>query len=87
MSIKTSISLPDTQADYARSLVTSGMFPSLSAVAQHGIELIRQKQEAERADVEALKVLLAERAAGEFVGVEEFRSRILQKHHRDDLED
>ena len=75
MTIKTSISLPDTQADFAKNLVDQGVFPSLSAVAQHGIELIRQRQEAERADTDALRAVLQERAKGPFVSAEEFRSR------------
>jgi antitoxin ParD1/3/4 len=76
MTVKTSISLPDSQAEYARELVERGLFSSLSAVAQHGIELIRKKNEAEHADSEALKALLTERANGPFVGAEEFRGRV-----------
>ena len=76
MTVKTSISLSESQADYARDLVECGLFPSLSAVAQHGIEMIRQKQEAEQADIQALKSLLQERLEGAFVGSETFRSRV-----------
>jgi antitoxin ParD1/3/4 len=75
MTVKTSISLPDSQAKYARDLVERGLFPSLSAIAQHGIEVLRQKDEATRVDTEALKALLEERAKGPFVGVDEFRVR------------
>ncbi len=75
MTIKTSISLPDSQAEYAREQVERGCFPSLSALVQHSIEALRQKGEAERADTQALKALLEERAKGPFVGVEEFRER------------
>jgi antitoxin ParD1/3/4 len=42
---------------------------------QHSIEALRQKDESERADTEALKALLEERAKGPFVGVEAFRER------------
>ena len=76
MTIKTSISLPDAQADFAKALVEQGLFPSLSAVAQHGIELIRRRQEAECADTEALKALLQNRARGPFVSATEFRTRV-----------
>lgn len=76
MTVKTSISLSDTQADFAKSLVEQGAFPSLSAVAQHGIDLIRQRQDAERTDTEALKTLLRDRAQGPFVSAETFRSDV-----------
>ena len=76
MTVKTSISLNDAHAEFARTLVEQGAFPSLSAVAQHGIELIRQRQEAERADTEALKALLQTRAKGPFVSADTFRSRV-----------
>ncbi len=76
MTIKTSISLPNAQADFAKNLVEQGLFPSLSAVAQHGIELIRQRQAAERADTDALRAVLQERAKGPFVNAREFRSRV-----------
>ena len=42
MTVKTSISLNDAQADFAKTMVEQGAFPSLSAVVQHGIEMIRQ---------------------------------------------
>ncbi len=76
MTVKTSISLNDAQAEFAKNLVEQGAFPSLSAVAQHGIELIRQRQDAEQADTEALKALLQSRARGNFVPAEDFRTRV-----------
>ena len=76
MTVKTSISLAETHAEFAKGLVEQGVFPSLSAVAQHGIELIRQRQEAEHADTEALKALLSTRAKGSFVSLEGFSGRV-----------
>ncbi len=76
MTIKTSISLPDSQAEYARGLVERGLFSSLSAIAQHGIEVLRQEEEAARSDTEALKELLAARTKGPFVDASSFRSRV-----------
>ena len=76
MTIKTSISLPETQARYARDLVDRGVFPSLSAVVQHSLEALRQKEEAERADTEALKAVLAARAEGAFLAEPQFRTRL-----------
>ncbi len=76
MTVKTSISLNDAQAAFAKTLVEQGAFPSLSAVAQHGIDLIRQRQDAEQADTEALKALLQSRARGGGVPAEDFRTRV-----------
>ncbi|MCB0257382.1 MAG: type II toxin-antitoxin system ParD family antitoxin [Anaerolineae bacterium] len=75
MTIKTSISLPDAQATYAKGLVERGRFPSLSALVQHSLDVLREKEADERADREALKALLAERAGGDFVDAETFRTR------------
>jgi antitoxin ParD1/3/4 len=76
MTVKTSISLPDAQEQFARELVRRGEFPSLSAVVQNGIELLRKKSEAEHLETEALKALLTERAAGPFVGADEFKASV-----------
>lgn len=67
MSVKASISLTESQETYARALVASGRYASLSAVVQQGLELLREKAEAEEAETAALRVLLAERGAGPFV--------------------
>ena len=50
MSVKSSISLSDQQDAFARSLVEHGRFSSVSAVIQSGLELLRQKTEAEDAE-------------------------------------
>ncbi|MBO9479590.1 type II toxin-antitoxin system ParD family antitoxin [Shimia sp. R11_0] len=76
MTFKTSISLNDAQAEFAKNLVEQGTFPSLSAVAQHGIDLIRQRKDAEQADTETLKALLQSRAQGDFVPTESFRTLV-----------
>lgn len=75
MTVKTSISLPDVQAEYAKAQVERGLFPSMSALVQHSLEVLRQKEEAERLERQALKVLLEERRAGRFVDSETFKSR------------
>lgn len=75
MTIKASISLTDRQDDFARGLVASGEFPSLSAVVQRGIEMLREDTEARRAETEALRALLAERRQGPFLGEAEARRR------------
>ncbi len=69
MSVKPSISLTDQQDAFARSLVETGCYSSLSSVLQQGLELLRQKTEAEAAETEG--------RAGSFSGVStDRRSRL-----------
>lgn len=75
MTMKTSISLTDAQEAYARELIERGRYPSLSAVLQHGLELLRSQTEAEEAERAALRALLKQRRAGPFVAVEKGRAR------------
>lgn len=67
MTIKSSISLRDDQHAFARALVDGGRFPSVSAVVQQGLDLLRQQDLDAQADWAALRLLLAERAAGAFI--------------------
>ena len=67
MSVKSSISLTDQQDAFARELIEQGRYPSLSAVLQNGLDLLRQKTEAEEAETAALKALLEERSRGDFL--------------------
>jgi len=76
MTVKSSISLRDDQHAFARALVESGRFPSLSAVMQQGLDLLREQDADRQVDRAALKVLLAERASGPFVSAEALRSRL-----------
>ncbi|PSL17585.1 ribbon-helix-helix domain-containing protein [Shimia abyssi] len=73
MTVKSSISLTDSQAAFARGLVENGRAASLSAVVQQGLELLREKRNAEAAETEALRAVLEARARGPFVGEEDFR--------------
>lgn len=70
MTLKTSISLTDQQAAFARELVESGRYTSLSAVLQRGLDILRQ-EEAER---DALRALLEERRKGPFESNEEAKA-------------
>ena len=76
MTVKSSISLSTEQHAFARAQVRQGRFPSVSAVVQHGLELLREKSEGEMADRAALKALLEERARGAFVDAATMRSRL-----------
>lgn len=76
MSVKSSISLTDQQDDFVRHLVAEGRYASASAVIQKGLDLLQQQTEAEMADTVALKAILAERAAGDFVGADAMRQQL-----------
>jgi len=75
MSIKSSISLTEQQDAFARSLVDSGQYSSLSSVLQQGLELLRQKTELETLEAEALRTLVKQRLNGPMVSAEEMNSR------------
>lgn len=75
MTAKTSISLTDTQEAYARELVAQGRYPSLSAVLQHGLELLRAERELGEAETAALRALLEERRRGPFISIKEGQKR------------
>jgi antitoxin ParD1/3/4 len=74
MSVKASVSFTAAQADFARRLVEEGRYPSLSAVVQRGLELLRAETEAREAELAALRGLLATRAGEETVAPGEGRS-------------
>lgn len=65
MSVKASVSVTAAQADFARRLVEEGRYPSLSAVVQRGLELLRAETEAREAELAALRALFAARAGEE----------------------
>ncbi len=71
MTAKTSISLTDDQEAYARALVESGQYPSLSAVLQRGLEMLRRDTEMRDAELQALRSLIDQRRAGGFVDLDE----------------
>ncbi|AHK00805.1 MULTISPECIES: ribbon-helix-helix domain-containing protein [Rhizobium/Agrobacterium group] len=75
MSVKASVSISDQQDLFARRLVEEGRYASLSAVIQRGLELLRQETELKDAELAALRTLLAERAHGQFVSVEDGKTR------------
>jgi len=67
MSVKSSISLTDDQHSFAKTLVEAGRFPSVSAVLQQGVELLRQQMESEALERAALAEVLKQRRAGRFI--------------------
>lgn len=57
MTLKASISLTVEQRAFARSLVAQGRYPSISAVFQRGLEMLRRDVEAHAAEIRALQAL------------------------------
>jgi antitoxin ParD1/3/4 len=76
MTVKSSISLADDQHAFAKTLVEAGRFPSMSAVLQQGVELLRQQMEAEALERAALAEVLQQRRAGKFVSASVMDERI-----------
>ncbi|PPQ29158.1 ribbon-helix-helix domain-containing protein [Rhodopila globiformis] len=70
MTVKTSISLTDEQDAYARALVERGRYPSVSAVLQRGLEVLRRENETHEAELQALQTLIDRRRAGSIVPLE-----------------
>ena len=78
MTVKSSISLTDEQHAFARSLVEAGRFPSVSAVLQQGVDLLRRQMENEALERAALADVMAQRRSGAFVSAAEMESRLLR---------
>lgn len=78
MTVKASISLTDAQDSFARSLVAEGRYPSLSAVLQHGLEMLRTETEAKRAEIDALRLLIEQRRNGPFHDAEQSKTKIAE---------
>ena len=76
VTVKSSISLTDEQHAFARALVDAGRFASLSAVLQRGVDLLRQRMDADELETAALRELLSRRREGEVVGAEEMDARL-----------
>ena len=76
MVIKSSVSLREDQHAFAKALVGSGRFPSVSAVLQQGLDLLRQQDADTQADRAALQALLQQRANGSFISADQLRTRL-----------
>lgn len=76
MTVKSSISLTDSQDAFARGLVDQGRYPSVSAVLQQGLELLRLRTEGEELEVKALRELLGARRKGAFVSGAAMKGKI-----------
>jgi antitoxin ParD1/3/4 len=76
VTVKSSISLTDEQHAFAKALVEAGHYPNVSAVLQRGVDLLRQRVEAEGPETAALRTLLSRRREGAFVGAEGMDTRL-----------
>ena len=71
MTAKPTISLTDQAHDFARSLVDKGKFASLSAVVQHGLQLIQREEAEHQARLAAIRADLGRRAETKSISAEE----------------
>jgi antitoxin ParD1/3/4 len=76
MAVKSSILLTYDQYAFAKRLVESRRFRSLSAVLQQGIELVREKMEHEAVERDALAQILGDRRSGPFLPATKLDSRL-----------
>ena len=76
MVVKSSVSLREYQHAFAKALVVAGRFPSVSAVLQQGLDLLKQQEADAQADRAALQVLLQQRANGAFISADQLRARL-----------
>ena len=76
MTMKSSVSLTDEQYAFARTLVDTGRYSSVSAVLQQGLDLLRGRLDGEELERAALRELLARRQAQEFIPGEEMDRRL-----------
>ncbi|NRQ18298.1 type II toxin-antitoxin system ParD family antitoxin [Ensifer sesbaniae] len=76
MSVKTAISPTEQQNSFARALVESGLYSSMSSVLQQGLELPRQRTETEAVETVALRELVQRRLNGPMISTTEMDSRV-----------
>ena len=74
--VKSSVSLREDQHAFAKALVVAGRFPSVSAVLQQGLDLLKQQEADGQADRAALQLLLQQRANGAFISADQLRARL-----------
>ena len=82
MTVKSSISLTDEQHAFAKTLVEAGRFPSVSAVLQQGVDLLRRQMADEEMERAALAAVMAQRRSGAFVSGDEMESRLMRMLNR-----
>ena len=76
MTVKPTISLTDQAHEFAKSLVESGKFASLSAVMQHGLQLVEREEAEHQARLEAIRADLDRRAEKPSISTEDMERRL-----------
>lgn len=76
MTVKPTISLTDQAHEFAKSLVETGKFASLSAVVQHGLQLIQRDDAEHQARLKAIRVDLGRRAETPSIATEEMDQQL-----------
>ena len=76
MTVKPTVSLTDKGHEFAKSLVESGKFASLSSVVQHGLRLVEREEEEHRARLDTIRADLDRRAAQTSIGTDDMDTRI-----------
>ncbi len=76
MAVTSTISMSDEQYAFARTLVEAGRYSSVSAVLQQGVDLLRQRLDAEELETAALRELLSRRRKNEAVSAERMDTRL-----------
>jgi antitoxin ParD1/3/4 len=71
MAVKASVSISEQQEAFARQLVEDGRYADLSAVVEHGLELVREETEIAEADRATLRALIERRIDGKFLTTDE----------------
>ncbi len=74
MSVKASISISEQQDAFARDLVAQGRFPSVSAVVQQGLEMMRTASAKDEAELAVLQAFFKDRSQGQFQTVNEAKA-------------
>ncbi|PCI53312.1 MAG: type II toxin-antitoxin system ParD family antitoxin [Alphaproteobacteria bacterium] len=78
MTVKSSISMTDQQASFARGLVEAGRFASVSSVVQQGLELLREHTESKALEADALRTLLNDRQKRAFISSSSMSMKIAE---------
>ena len=76
MTVKPTVSLTDQAYEFAKALVARGKFASLSAVVQHGVQLVEREEDTHRARLEAIRADLTQRAAQPSISTDEMETRL-----------
>lgn len=76
MTVKSSISLTDDQFAFAKSMVETGQYSSLSAVLQNGIEMLRQRETDDILERKALRALIEQRVQDNGVSANAFDKKL-----------